>query len=671
MFLSSFPNVYYPQSGFRNNNDSFNYYLGVARIVHYDPNSKKADIQWLDGFGGSANSVDVAFMESNRDSFFGIPPSDGDVVLVSRGRGNLSSGFPYIVAKLPISSEATRINAFVYDFFEDRYDFSYTRSPESSDPYLKSKKGSELHLTQDIFLGTSSFSQIEGISSQDIFYNTSRAFHFFGGGIWGNFGTVNLPMAFQKTGDSGDIKSLHKNEYDRQASKSIDSGITPIILEDGTFLYAPTENDSKKNGDESDPYTEFDFMLSETHPLEPVSLGSSDLINEDFLKAGEDTGIFARLGFGTKIGKDPERKDLYSRPVRRAIYSEDSEDQLKFETDKKKLQEGIKTKDDNDKFGTSFWFNLYQKSKEVGFFEVIRSGAIKIFSGVKSESDGGDGDSGNSLELDLKGRVKASIGNFEDYNPDIDECSDDQFPEIKKSSKTESVIGFFKKGINLFIKEKDDNDTAFQIYAEEGHGRLRFGGDFHVHVEGKERRYVKGDGVSTYNGNFLLRATKSLVAKSKKTLGFQGSPLVFALKPSTFTDSCGGGSSSGTSSNVITIGFGSDITDTGEVQGGKQAKATVDSIESPTKLTLDLAGLNEILVQNFTKFVFDGKVDVGKSPKPVGVKGSISSFSGSNDVHTNHTLDQQLSGSLRASGGGSSSGSTGDSGTQRYESVPL
>ena len=54
-----------------------------------------------------------------------------------------------------------------------------------------------------------------------------------------------------------------------------------------------------------------------------------------------------------------------------------------------------------------------------------------------------------------------------------------------------------------------------------------------------------------------------------------------------------------------------------------------------------------------------GNVEVGNSPKPVGIKGSVSSFSGSSDVHSNHKLSGSLSNSLKASKGGGSGNSRG------------
>ena len=665
MFLDSLPKFRSTKEGLYNDGDRFNYYLGVARVVGYDPILKKANLQWLDGFGGGTSGVPALDIGSNGTSFFGLGLSRGDIVLVSRGRGNFGGGHPYIVGRLSSATQANRINAFHYDTFEKEYIFTYTRSPESGDPYLKSSKGSELHLSQDIFLGGSEFSSYEVISSQDITYNTSRAFSFYGSGVWGNIGMIHVPMAFQKSGDEGDVRSLHKNEYDREATKDIGSAIKPVILEDGSYLFCVTDEDSKNSIDDDDakPYTELDFVLSEQFDPEPIALGSVDLINEDFLDKEKEGGLFARFGVGTKVGKEPNQKEQYARPLRRRIYKDDTEDKLEFETDKDKLQEGITTKDDNEKFGTSFWFNIFQSKKLVGFIEVLKTGALKIFSGLKQ------GESGNSLELDIKGRIKSSVGDFEDYEPEIKECSDDKFPQLKKSPKDESIIGFVRNGINIFLQKADGNDTAFQLFSEEGAGRVRLGGDLHFHVEGKERRYVKEDGASTYNGNFLLRTSKNFVGKAKGAFGIQGTPISLALKPATFEDSCSGGTSSASGTNVITLGLGSDMSDEGGLTGGTQVKGTIDNLTKPTKLTIDLDSFNEILVKNFNKIIFDGKVDIGTSGlNPVGVKGSISTYSGIPHEHSNHELSQLLSSSLRASGG-SSSGASGDSGVKPYPGV--
>jgi len=665
LFKSSLPRVKHPQEGFNNQNDKFSFYLGIARIVGYDPVTQKADIQWLTGFGDGTTGVSVAYLGSTVDSFSGKPPENGEIVLVGKSRGNFSNGFPYIVGRIPSSTLPVHLNAFVFDEFDKRYDFSFTRIPESNDPYFKSSKGSELHLTQDVFLGTSSWTKVEGISSQDVTYNTSRAFNFYGAGMWATMGLSSLPMAFHKSESSGEILSLHANEYERDASSTIDSKIKPIYLEDGTFLYVVTEDDSSKTIDESaKAYTELDYLLAEKIGPDPVSLGSFDLLEEDFLKAGEEDGHFLRFGVGTKIGKNPDDKDKYARPLRRSIYAEDSEDQLKFETDKKKLQEGLTSSTDYDKHGTSFWFNLYQKSKEIGFFEVLRSGAMRLFSGVK-ESD----DSGNAVEADIKGRVKTSIGELEDYNPDISECSDDNFPHFKKSPKNESVIGFIKKGINLFIKDSDENETAFQLFSETGSGRLYFGKDYHLQVEGEERRLVKGKGVSTYNGDCVVRSSKNFLGLAKGVFGIQGTPISLALKPASFTDDCGGGNSSASNSSVINLGLGSSLNEDGSLSGGTVVEGTVDSLDHPTQLTIDLAGLDQILVDNFNKIIFKGNVDVGENPLDVGIEGSISTFSGSADVHSGHVLSQQLSSSLRASLGSSASSGTGDSGTATYPAL--
>ena len=129
-----------------------------------------------------------------------------------------------------------------------------------------------------------------------------------------------------------------------------------------------------------------------------------------------------------------------------------------------------------------------------------------------------------------------------------------------------------------------------------------------------------------------------------------------ALSSASFSDFPGGGSGSG----VVQLGIGSTVNDeNGSMSGGKIVKVQPDNTANANKLTFDFANLNEIIFQNFNTIKFLGNVEVGNSPKPVGIKGSVSSFSGSSDVHSNHRLSSGLSQSLKASKGGGSGNNRG------------
>ena len=164
---------------------------------------------------------------------------------------------------------------------------------------------------------------------------------------------------------------------------------------------------------------------------------------------------------------------------------------------------------------------------------------------------------------------------------------------------------------------------------------------------------VHKEHLATIGGNSTERVAKNSSNLAKGSNTIQGLPINLALSSASFSDFSGGGSGSG----IVQLGIGSQVNASdGSMSGGKIVKVQPDNTANANKLTFDFANLNEIIFQNFNTIKFLGNVEVGTSPKPVGIEGSVSSFSGSSDVHSNHRLSRNLSDSLKASGGGGSSG---------------
>jgi len=167
---------------------------------------------------------------------------------------------------------------------------------------------------------------------------------------------------------------------------------------------------------------------------------------------------------------------------------------------------------------------------------------------------------------------------------------------------------------------------------------------------------VHKEHLATIGGNSTERVAKNSSNLAKGSNTIQGLPINLALSSASFSDFGGGGSGSG----VVQLGIGSTVNDeNGSMSGGKIVKVQPDNTANANKLTFDFANLNEIIFQNFNTIKFLGNVEVGSSPQPVGIKGSVSSFSGSSDVHSNHRLSSGLSQSLKASKGGGSGNNRG------------
>jgi hypothetical protein len=167
---------------------------------------------------------------------------------------------------------------------------------------------------------------------------------------------------------------------------------------------------------------------------------------------------------------------------------------------------------------------------------------------------------------------------------------------------------------------------------------------------------VHKEHLATIGGNSTERVAKNSSNLAKGSNTIQGLPINLALSSASFSDFGGGGSGSG----IVQLGIGSSVNDSdGSMSGGKIVKVQPDNTANANKLTFDFANLNEIVFQNFSTIKFLGNVEVGSSPQPVGIKGSVSSFSGSSDVHSNHRLSSGLSQSLKASKGGGSGNTRG------------
>ena len=167
---------------------------------------------------------------------------------------------------------------------------------------------------------------------------------------------------------------------------------------------------------------------------------------------------------------------------------------------------------------------------------------------------------------------------------------------------------------------------------------------------------VHKEHLATIGGNSTERVAKNSSNLAKGSNTIQGLPINLALSSASFSDFPGGGSGSG----IVQLGIGSTVNSSdGSMSGGKIVKVQPDNTANANKLTFDFANLNEIVFQNFSTIKFLGNVEVGNSPQPVGIRGSVSSFSGSSDVHSNHRLSSGLSQSLKASKGGSSGNTRG------------
>jgi len=679
--LDSMPKYRYPLEGYSTNSNNYHQYLRLGRVVYYDPILTTVNLQWVDGYGGSSVNVNVGTISASGSSFSGAPPSIGDFFLVAKGRENFGNGRPYVVAHFPMLGEASRVNGFAYRELIDKYEFIYSKSPESGDVYHKSKKGAEVHLTQDLQLNNASMSRIEMLASQDLTHMSSRSFNFYGSGVWGNIGLAHRPMAFLTSGDSPSLKSLHKNEYDLESDSQIDSDIDSLDLEDGSFLYCVTPDKSSFNVDDDEDtkvYSEFDFLISETHEIDPIAMNSSDVISEDFTKPinEEGEGHLARFGFGTKIGRNSSVKQTYALPLKRNIFlgdykddcsggssSEEEVDKKALETEDLKKDQPLCKEDTTSLFSTAFWFNLFKKEEEVGFIEMLKNGALRLFASSKNDSDKRK----NALEGNLDGRVKLKIGKLEaDTSSEAPEEDEDNpcpsFDDYDEKPREDSVTGYLESGINLYVDGKDNKNNGFQMLLEdEGNFKVKTTGNSHFQVDKQEKIYVKEKSTGTYDDKYLRRVgTDSMnLAKSSNTI--QGLPINLVLSSASF-DSCGGGSGGSGGEGLIQLGIGSQITEdeNGNVkmEGGTVVKATPNNTQSPTSITFDFGELTEVIFQNFDTMKFLGNVEVGGADaKPVGIEGSETSFNGG-DSH-NHKLFKKLSQSLKATEGAAAGNTRG------------
>ena len=362
-----------------------------------------------------------------------------------------------------------------------------------------------------------------------------------------------------------------------------------------------------------------------------------------------------RIG-GKTYEKDGIEKALSKKTVgENSAYSKKESIDRKSSNAVKETDDGEKWKEKETAYSAKYPYNKTELTDSGHVFEVDDTpGAERIHQQHRSGTfeeiypDGSKVEKvmADNFHITHQNEYKLNLGNYE--------------VTIKKN-KGERVEGDIFVHINGERSLKIDSNSHVEIigndtYTTAGNREQTTVKNKSETVKEKRTEVVHKEHLATIGGNSTERVAKNSSNLAKGSNTIQGLPINLALSSASFSDFDGGGSGSG----VVQLGIGSSVNASdGSMTGGKIVKVQPDNTANANKLTFDFANLNEIVFQNFSTIKFLGNVEVGNSPKPVGIKGSVSSFSGSSDVHSNHKLSGSLSNSLKASKGGGSGNSRG------------
>lgn len=642
LFKSTLPKYSDPKKGYNTSNDAYFLYGRYGSVIYYDFVFKTVDVIWLDNNSVTTN-LPVNFIVSSGNSSSGYSPRIGDILFFQASRQNYGSGSYQAVGFLSNSTEATRLCAFSWSSLSSEYLFSGHRIPESGEIYESSSLGSSLFVS-DIFTLDSGMVRIEGNNHTGFLTNSALCVDTFFSGGWHSQGMVYVPYAYvDDSGDDYSFNSVAPNIFDKSVNNNkFDSKIEGVIASDGRNLYVPTKEDSSKTIiKDGEHYVASDWLIADfVKPFVPV-VGGGDHITKSILYPNDgDIGHIIRHGFGTKIGKNPNKKFNYARPIERHVFKE--ENNLEIEDEDKKKEPGV-VKKVRDALSLAFWVNIFKESLEKAFFEIDKSGSLKfLFSGRKPDKNDSERRI-DAVEGLIDGRVKLKIGKQEPENAGSSSDVEGPLPDFqqmeKPDSEGDSVYINTESGINIIVDGADSGGSGLFIDLNESSLNERVGKWFQREVEGKEFTFTKDRTYKSY-GEKRIETVEDTATHFSKDRSFECQNFNIALP----------------TEGAFKLGFGATIDElTGQMNGGAIVTVTLSGGE----INVNWGGMN-VQSEGAGTVAFGGNVHVGGgSLEPVGIRGSISEYSGNPDVHSNHRLSSSLSNSLKASrGGGGGGGNT-------------
>lgn len=644
-----------PIEGYNTSNSAAYFYLRAGKVDYYDPVMKTVDIFWLDN-KLPETGLSVANMVSSGSVASGMPPCRGDVLLFSAQRLNFGRGKYTAVGYMASAGVPNRFGGFVWDSTLGKYVLGSNRNPESGEFYVSTCDNAEMMLHSDVVLNTASYTKLEMLASQDIIFGASRAINYSGSGFHMNVGMNSIPVAFFEGTDDLSIKSIAKNEIDpSEGTSNSEFNIKPVVLEDGKYLYSATPDDSKDNIDNGGkPFVEFDMFLQENAEPIPTTLGSTDLLNKKFLQptddsgTNEDLGHKLRVGFGTKIGKDPDKKKTYGRPVKRNVFK--SEQSMTLETDEDKKEEPVKEKKKHI-FTTAFWINLYKKGKELAFLELDKSGTLKfLLDGEKPEDDSEETRVMNSIEGRINGRVKISFGQQKQKSgassgSDTTEGNEPNFDSNKvEEVQSDSFFSRFESGCNMYAGADGSDTSKGGFFLDCGtdsasaNAKFNVTGEWHREVKKKELVKIHERSFATYEKEYIRSGNSYAVNKATNAYGIQGNPVNIV---------------SANETGLIRLGIGDKASINEDSGAIENATEIIKGALGGSDYTIDFGQLN-VVFKTSGNVTFDaGLVKVGKrATLGVGAMGSRSIVQN----HSTAILRTELSNLLKVERGGSKGG---------------
>ena len=425
-------------------------YLTLAEVVRVDYEQMVCDLEFLQGDSPPALEVPISSAYWSKRSFLGAMPEQGAIAIVGFYMKHKGTGpNPFILSFVPngfktalrfdpfgvAERDAQEIDIPEEDVVNDLEGFygpkrHKMRKIYPGEIFAMSDKGSELLLNDGFLLNDRAGGEIEFDSDKQEAVFKTLDFFCFGAGTRKRSGRVvrnalSLTTDFLRDGNAVSEENPLFNSLLNAGLIFDDGTLTPdindlpsIMLPDGTKKTVITEDLIDPNDMSAKAFVENRQEIAEFSD-QTMPSGSADAFDGDVIGQDQPFKPFITKVSGTVVGNDPytsEGRSQYGRLLQPSVFSSrfDSEGSPRLETIPNEPAETEKN------LSGAF---LYEMNRPDGLGSLFLSHDkeghcfISIPASTSNQSNMG---AGRSVEADIKGSVKTTIGSNQQDGSSVD-----------------------------------------------------------------------------------------------------------------------------------------------------------------------------------------------------------------------------------------------------------